>query len=201
MATFAEIYDNIQSIVERPHLQTFIESRINGAINLISCSGNYKDDLVETTLESIEGISPTAYTQTVPLPDRFRSTLYVDYPDPTGKQVLEPLSVNDIGHRAVRYKSNVYYVSGSLLHIKHDVQTPIFLFGYFNYPAPLSGAQSNWITTRFPWLVEEIVIAAIRVVNGDVEAAAYLDRLNKQEMGIWLQDALRSEQLTVGAGR
>jgi hypothetical protein len=201
MATFTDIYNNIQAVANRPDIQTFIESRINSAISLISSSGYYKDDLKEVTLDAGDGISPTSFVQSIALPTNFRSVLYIDYPDPTNKKPINALTVSDIGHRAARYESNIYYVSGALLHIKHEVLTPSFVMGYFDYPATLSGANSNWITARYPWLVEEIVLTQLKVITGDNEGAALVDRLNKSQMQIWLKDALQNEHVNVNSGR
>lgn len=207
MSTFTDIYNNIQSVVNRPDLQTFIQSRINAGIRLLSATGQFSDDLVELTLGAAEAISPTAYTQLYTLPADFRSVAYLDYSvitggvDETSFKPLELLNTNELGHRDSRFKSNLYYTAGNKLHIKHDSLTPSFIFGYFATPATLSGVQTNWITNRVPELLEETVIGAIRVILGDNEAAAYLTRLNQFELAIQMQDILQKGPTTSYSGR
>lgn len=198
MSTFNEVYNNIISITGRHDLQSFIEGRINSAINLLSASGKFKDDLIEIT-QVVDG---DKYVQSVSLPARFRSIAYIDYPeiDPCDEPIIN-LDLSSLGHRSSRLKSNVYYVSGNLLHIKHDKLTPNFLIGYYEYPAPLSGNDTNWILTRFPALVEEIVIGQIRIITGAVEGAAYINQLTMMQRSIWLNDAMETGQHNVDSGR
>lgn len=201
MSNFTEIYNNIQAIIDRPDIEVFINSRINAGIRLLSSYGQFSDDLVELTLDSADGINPATYVQAVTLPTNFRTVSYIDYPDPTDKKPIEYLDIQAIGHRDSRFRSNAYYTSATTLHIKHDSLTPSFIFGYFATPAILSGTQSNWITNRVPELLEEIVIAGIRVILGDVEAATYITRLNDLELRVLMRDAAEKGQLSIYSGR
>lgn len=205
MATFTEVYNNIQAVLNRTDLQTLIESRINAAIRLLSACGQFSDDLIELSIGAAEGISPTLYTQLYTLPADFRAVAYLDYTDP-GTEVgdskpLEQLVTADLGHRDSRFKSNLYYTAGNKLHIKHERLTSSFIFGYFAIPANLNGGQTNWITLRIPDLLEEIVIANIRIILGDVEAASYISRLNQLNLQIHMQDIIAKGPLSVYSGR
>ena len=198
MSTFNEVYNNIIAITGRTDLQSFIEGRINSAINLLSASGKFKDDLIEID-QTVDG---TKYIQSITLPPRFRSVAYIDYPTPDQcDKPIEYLELSSLGHRDARFKSNVYYVSGNLLHVKHDKLTPNFLIGYYEYPAVLSGTQTNWILTRFPALVEEIVIGQVRIITGALEGASYTNQLNLLQRSIWLKDAMEVGQHNYGSGR
>ena len=201
MSTFTEIYTNIQAVMGRPELQTYIQSRINAAIRFISASGEFEDDLVEIVLGAVEGIVPTANVQLVTLPTGFRSVMYIDYPDPTNTLSIDSLNLSDLGHRDTRFKSNLYYTAGNKLHIKHDTKTSEFILGYLATPTALSGVQTNWITDRVPELVEEICISALRIILGDVEAASYISRLTEMQLKTHVQDIITKSVSSVYSGR
>ena len=202
MTDFSDIKAGVQLITNRPDKAALEANKINGAIRMISLSGEYWRDLQEVTLGSAEGVVASAYVQSLTLPARLRKTVYVAYPDTANKPHINGKSIDEIVIKGGADLNDIYYMSNTLLHIRHTELTSQFLFGYYEYPALLSlDTDTNWILDLMPELVIDLASTLTLNSIGNRENANLVQALASGELALMVQDAIASHQQSVASGR
>lgn len=196
MSTLAEVLANILTIVPQPDKDILIRSRINSAISLISKSGYFWRDLVETTIGIVDEVDDTAYVQAIPITTAQRKFIYVksSNTDEHPIHLVEPEVVASLVCKGI---SPIAYCSGSTLHIKHEKLTSEFSVGYYTSPTPFNldgsdDAESNWITELLPDVVEDIASAYLLNLIGDKDDAKRISEFAALLRGTYIRDAVTS---------
>lgn len=193
---FKEIQDVVIANTKRGDFLEAIKTRINATINLFSASGFYWPDLAEVSLGSADGISPTAFTQTIQLPVRFRKIAYFKYPSGSQTQNTEYLkgyAAQDLMQDAYKGLGDIYYVSGTSIKIKNSRVSATFLFGYYTSPAPLVlDTDTNWITSLMPYAIADQVTQFIMAATGNREEGSVYSSISQVELQMMIHNLVNA---------
>jgi len=200
--TFSSIKTAVANITNRPDKADLEAQKINAAVRLISLSGEFWRDLQEVTLGSADGIVATTYTQSITLPARFRKTAYVAYPDTANDPHIEGLGIEEIATKVGAGKTDIFYMSGTLLHIRNSELSSTFLFGYYEYPAALvADTDTNWILELMPELVTDLAATLSLNAIGNRENANMVQAIASGELALLVADVINSHEQNVSSGR
>jgi len=202
MTDFSDTKALVQAITNRPDLAALEANKINAAVRMISLSGKYWRDLQEITLGAAEGVSPTAYIQSLAIPSRLRHTVYLAYPDAANNPTISSKDITEIITKEGAALTDLYYMSGALLHIRHSVLTPTFLMGYYEYPVALvADGDTNWILELMPELVADLAASLALNAIGNKDNATLVNTIAGGELSILVADTLDKHNLSISNGR
>jgi hypothetical protein len=183
VANYGDLVEEVLSIVPLPDKEMLIRRKINQIIRYIAGLGDFWKALEETTISSGDGVDASALIQEITVDSTFRALLYVKYPEEVSTKKIQVLDVKDVLRLENCQKAtNVAYMAGGKLRIKHSELTPTFNLGYYVYPAnfAIDGSDdisSNWITIAVPGLIVDLTAAYILNLNGDNEDSARAQRM------------------------
>jgi len=175
MATYGEIVAEILQIVPMPGREDLIRSKVNQMIRYVAGTGDFHRALEEVTIGTVDGVDASARVQSIPHDSLFRSLLYVQYPEAISTEIIKVTDVKEVATLArCRNVTNIAYVSGGNIRIKHSELTSEFNLGYYVYPAYFAtdgsdDAASNWITELLDSLIIDLTAAYMLNLNGDNE--------------------------------
>jgi len=187
----------IEAVIDdtgKPQKEASIRRRINSIIRMISISGHYWPDRVETT----QTFSAKATAFSFATPTRFRSVDYLTYSNGRHLDRKEPSSIK----RLPDGEADVYYLAGGNILVKCAESTDTLLFGYWTYPADLTkDADTNWILERLSTPVIDLTSQSILGMLGSTTEKDFIGRLAQAELNIMVTDILRDATSTVISGR
>lgn len=185
--TFAELIDAVMADTHGVQHQGLIERKINAAVRYIIRSGRYPEDLVEETLQS-PAIDETTYVQAIDKPARYRSIAYViNSACPSAK--FKGYMADELA--AKPGASNVFYVGGNIIHLKHKTLTKEFAWGYYTYPADMvADDDTNWLAEIAPDLIVDYASAMVLTQLGEKERTKVITQFSQQNMSILVHDMI-----------
>lgn len=192
---FGEAIELIGDQTARPELDTLIRARINGFVRMISLSGHYWPDRVETQL--MNSVMATVFT--FANPTRFRSVDYIKYQD-RDKQIdrKEPSKL----HRDPISETDIWYLAGSNIRIISAREIAGFDFSYWTYPADMSkNDDTNWIMTNLGITIVDMVSELIFTTTGERTESLLFQQLQRTELQILVEDILGDHTPSVMSGR
>lgn len=178
---FGELRAWVLRTVKRPELSIQVGDAINSAIEIAAAHGDYSFDLVEGTL-SAPDVDSSSYVQNIVISDSFprfrkaayfRPTTYADY-----LKWKDPRRVFQQGRESV----DVWYRAGDSIKMKLSHLVSSIEYGFFAYPARLTGAQgTNEYTEMMSSAIHDI--AAGRVFE-DIGNEAEASRLGSRGLAL-----------------
>jgi len=196
MSTCGEILANIQLIVPQPEKEALIRDKMNQAIRLISTSGLFWRDIVESTLGSTEGVDAAAYVQSIPTGIDVRKLIYCKYPDPATMGAIGLTNLEDLVDNCDAL-GDVAYLAGTALHIKNSRLSATFDVAYYTNPDFFAtdgtdDDEVNWITELAPGLVEDYTSAYMLNLIGEKEDSNRMTQLATMMQGTYIRDFVMS---------
>ena len=201
MSDLLTIKNQVIRAVKRSDLDDLIVDEINAGIQLIARSVHHPYDLVESTLTDPD-IDETANNQSVTLPTGFRTIAYLDYADTDDGLPLDPLDLSSGFSREMRFKTDVYYISGSNLIFRNSKKTSSFILGYYKFLDRLvNDTDTNWVVTQFQdVLVRRAASVALSIIGASRDANA-VRGISEQELVVYIQDSVQTQMLNHRSGR
>lgn len=175
---FAEVVNEVMSIVKRPDKLAEIRSAVNATVQYCSTTNDFARDLEEVS-HVIDG---TAYAQSIALSEfpRFRKFRYIK-PSNRNKYIdqLAPDKIFVRKHSVMGRVSDVeqldkYYIAGSNVVLKLCKLAPSLILGYYQFPPALANADTFWSLDVMPYVIIDGAIAkTFRLLGDDASADRY----------------------------
>jgi len=197
MGTLVELIADAVALTGRPDKEDLIEQKINAACRLINKASKNWRDIKEVVLEASDGVLPTVYDQSITLPSDHRIPIYVDYPTQTGC-FFTGKKLEDLLDKESRSLTNIFYVAGTLLHIRQSTLTATLLFGYYSTIPTLNKTTqpTNWIATEMHDVVVDVASHFVLGSIGEPSHSRKLEAMSSQALTAYLRDA--AEALSSG---
>jgi len=196
MATYGEIVTEVGLVVPVASWNTLVRSKVNQIIRLISTSGYFWRDIVESTIGSSEGVDAVAKIQSIPITAAIRKMIYVQYPESDTR--IHLVNLEGLKKReACAALQDIAYLSGNALHIRHTELASSFNLAYYTNPTNFNtdgteDALSNWITDLVPGLVVDITSSYILNLKGDNEDSKKIGDLAAMMRATYIRDFIDS---------
>lgn len=186
--TYAEAQAAVLADTQALQHTDLIARKINAACNYISRSGKYYHDLVDVLLDEAAGVDSTVYVQAIPIPARFRAIGYLSNAACPGNKI-KGYTIDDLASKPGA--TDVCYVAGNMLRIKHSVLTSEFALGYYTLPALLvADSDTNWLLDVASELVVDYAVAMVLVQLGEKEISQPITAFSQQNLAITMRDLI-----------
>jgi len=166
---FSEVLAHVLRITSRPDKAVDAALAINKAVSYCTFLGNFRADLVESSL----AIDPNLYGDTISIAPltRFRKFTYVK---PTAQRYyLNKVHESKIFTPKNNIQPNSYYVAGTSMTYVLAELTAILEVGYLTYPTPLDSVTNtaHWMLDQIPYAIIDLASAYVFTTIGDDASA------------------------------
>ena len=166
MTSFAELYSDVLTIVNRPDKETLIKNAIKEATLKVHTLEFFPKDLMETGIS----FATPAYVQSIEYTavfTRFRHLSYLRKYDGTNAGAfLEIISPAEVVDRYGFDRQDVCYIAGINIEVKSSTQDQYMLIGYYQFPTVTEDGYSSWIADNYKWAIVHEAAAKVAAATG-----------------------------------
>ncbi len=157
----------VTDLAKRPDKAALALQALQEAISLYTIKGEFKQDLVETTVN----IDAQAYNVSIDLTlyPKFRKVKYLKI---TGiMRYLKKLEPEQVFTPGDTMQTNWYYRVGNDLNIYLNRLTPTLEFGYYKNAPTLSSNDTHWMLEECSTMITDYAVSKVFNAIGDEKSA------------------------------
>lgn len=158
---FSELTNEVILITRRPDLQALTESAVRASTLKAHQKDFFYRDIKETGVEFATPATTLTFEPKELIP-RYRHPAYIrewlyDPTDTTdfgqGGRKFTSILPSNAKDRYGCFRTDVYYLAGSVIQIRSSTPVSHILFGAYLYPDVGPDSFSSWIADEYPWAI------------------------------------------------